>query len=443
MRKRFHLLLTVLVTALTVGATVALARTSGGAPASARTVKLQVLGHADPGGGYSADVFGHRGYAYLGSWHGAECPAQGVRVYDVRNPRRPVRVASFADRASDPSVAGTWTEKVIVRRVAGAHFRGDLAVASFQACRDGAFQGFGLYDVTDPAKPRRLALFRTEPRGSHELWLGTRGGRVYVYTAIPWSELYSAPDYNRRSRTAQTPGLPGFRIVDVSDPTTPVQVGAWGAWTELGINPRQGRGRVLNANIVHSVITDPAGTRAYISYWDLGTVILDITDPTRPRYLGRTSHLAGEEGDAHSAALGAGGKLLVETHEVRQGSPTLYDLSDPRAPRRLSNFRLPRGAIGGTQGGRGLDSLTDSVHDPKVVGTRAYFSWFGQGVVVADIADPARPRCRGQFVPPAAESPDGRLCGDRPCAMVWGVSPQPDFVLASDMLSGLWVLRAQ
>src|ERR671934_2690544 len=96
--------------------------------------RLRPLGHANPGGGYSGDVFLHNGFAYLSSWHGTACPAQGVRVYDLRNPSRPRRVATFADGASDIAVRGTWTEKTIVQHVATPSFSGELAAVSFQNC---------------------------------------------------------------------------------------------------------------------------------------------------------------------------------------------------------------------------------------------------------------------------------------------------------------------
>jgi hypothetical protein len=406
------------------------------APAAkpARSLRVQLLAHVAPGGGYSGDVFGHRGHAYLSSWRGV-CPAQGVRVYDVRNPRRPVHVSTFADRVSDPSVQHSWTEKTIVRHVRTPRFTGELAVTSFQACRGGAFQGFGLYDVTNPSRPRTLALVRLEPRGSHEIWLQPKGSSAYVYTAIPSSELVSSPDYDRERGTARTPGKPDFRIFDVSDPEHPVQVGEWGAWKSLGVHPREGRGSFLNFNFVHSVIVNPAATRAYLSYWDLGTVILDITRPEQPRYLGRT-RTNDPEGDAHSAALARGGRILIETHESVAGHPTLFDVSNPRRPRKLSDFTLPR------RPGGGAPAFSASVHDPKVRGNRAYFSWYQQGVVVADISNPRKPRLIARFVPRANADPDAQLCraGER-CTMTWGVYPERNYVLASDMISGLWILR--
>ncbi|MBA3716694.1 MAG: hypothetical protein H0W87_00490 [Actinobacteria bacterium] len=392
---------------------------------------LQRLAHADPGEGYSGDVFGHLGYAYLSSWHGAACPSDGVRVYDVHTPSKPKRVATFADVGSQPRVERTWTEKTIVQHTSTASFKGELAVVSFQGCGGNSFQGFGLYDVTDPAHPKPLSLTHLEPRGSHEIWLQSARGHAYVYTAIPRSEVLSSPDFNPQTQQAQTPGDPDFRIFDVTDPSHPVQVGDWGAWKELGVRPWQGRGH-FSANFVHSVITNAAATRAFLSYWDLGTVILDVRDPSHPHYLGRTP-ATDDEGDAHSAALARNGTVLIETHETADGHPTLFDISNPALPKKLSDFRLPA-----KPGGAGF---TNGVHDPKVLGNRAYFSWYSRGVVAADISNPRKPRLIAQFTPPVSPDPEHVLCDTASCRLVWGVYAEKNYVLASDMLSGLWVLR--
>ena len=72
-------------------------------------------------------------------------------------------------------------------------------------------------------------------------------------------------------------------------------------------------------------MTDDAAKRAYLSNWDLGTVILDITKPKRPRYLGRTRLQVGEpQGDAHSAALG---KFREVTGSIRLTDSHLFQPS--------------------------------------------------------------------------------------------------------------------
>jgi hypothetical protein len=396
------------------------AATSAGAALAAAPRHAQLLAHANPGGGYSGDVYAHRGFAYLSSWHGSSCPSIGVRVFDIRNPRKPRHVASFGDSRSDPSVRQTWTEKTIVRHVTTSSFRGDLAVTSFQHCpRSGAFRGFGLYDVTNPARPRKLALVRTEPGGSHEIWLQPVGRRAYVYTAIPLAELGQPVEFVQ----------PGFRIFDVTDPTKPVQVGTWIAPPSLRGNDR--------GVFVHSVITNARGTRAYVSYWNLGTVILDISNPRRPRFLGRTDD---PQGSAHSAAVSPSGRLLIETHELTNGRPSLWDISRPRRPVHLSTIQPPRALLRNVAG-RG--DLATSVHDPKIQGRRAFFSWYGLGVLVYDISHPRRPRYLGRFLPPATRDPEsGGICAPKAsCRFVWGVYPLRGHALAGDMVGGLWVFR--
>ena len=396
------------------------------------TYRLRAVGHADPRGGYNGDVWGHRGHAYLSSWGGPRCPSDGVRIFDLRNPRRPAHLATFGDDESDPAVAGSWTEKTIVQHVATPAFTGELAVTSFQRCRESGFQGFGLYDVSTPRTPRKLALVATEPRGSHEIWLQPRGNRAYVWTAIIESELRSSPDYDPRTHTARTPGKPDFRIYDVSTPTAPVELAGWGAWRTLGVEPRQQD----RNNLVHSVRGNSTGTRAFLSYWDLGTVILDVSNPAAPRYLGRTT---GEE-NAHSSALAKNGRVLIETHELRGGVPTFYDVSRPAAPKRLGSLVLPAT----TRAVRPpLASFANGVHDPKAIGNRAYFSWYAQGVVVADITRPARPRVIAQWLPPKTRDPGQSMCRGTSCRMVWGVFVQGEYVLASDIVSGLWVLALE
>ena len=401
--------------------------------------RFELISRVNPGQPYNGDVVAHRGHAYLSSWGGSACRSLGVRVYSLANVRRPRLVSTFADAASQPRFAGTWTEKTIVRSVATPSFTGDLAVTTLQDCRRDSIQGFALYDVSTPAQPRELAVVTTEPRGSHEIWLQRVGARAYVWTAIPGSERASAPN-------AQTPGRPDFRIYDVSDPRAPRLVGEWGAWAELGLKPDE---RVpesfLESNFVHSVTGNAAGTRAYLSYWDLGTVILDVSDPARPRYLGRTAPRPGDVDNAHSTWLAKNGTVMVEALERAGGQPSFWNIANPARPVKLSTFRLPRAVV--ARGRRdhlerisGLD-LNDSVHDPKVLGNTVYFSWYRQGVVAVDIANPRKPRFLARYLAPPARDGASSFCPDAACTSIWGVAPYGQYVLASDMIGGLYVLR--
>jgi hypothetical protein len=380
--------------------------------------RIRPLGHANPGGGYTGDVFVHRGFAYLSSWHGVNCPSQGVRVYDLSKPSRPRRVATFADGSSDLAVRGSWTEKTIVQHATTPSFSGELAAVSFQNCPGtNSYRGFGLYDVTNPRGPKQLSLIRTDPGGSHEIWLQAVQRHIYVYTAIPLAEYPGHPPE------------PGFRIYDATDPRHPVEIGSWIATPAM----RVGRQAVF----VHSVRVNAAATRAYVSYWDLGTVILDISDPAHPRYLGRTDD---SQGFAHSTAVTPNGKLLIETHETTGGRPSFWDISNPRRPRLLSVFKPPARLIAAGKK-RGAAGFALGVHDAKIVGKRAYFSWYGLGVIVADISNPRHPRFLAQFLPPLSRDPENEFCARQSCTYTWGVYPTAKYVAAADMVGGLWVFR--
>src|SRR5207249_9950947 len=132
---------------------------------------------------------------------------------------------------------------------------------------------------------------------------------------------------------AQVPGHPpstGFRIFDATDPRHPTEIGSWIAPDSL----RGSKGGVF----VHSVRVNPAATRAYLSYWNLGTVILDISKPTHPQYLGRTKD---PQGSAHSTAIMPNGKVMVEPHEADGGRPACRDIPNPRRPRLPDGFAPP------------------------------------------------------------------------------------------------------
>jgi hypothetical protein len=414
----------------------------------ARRSGFELLGTFDPGQGSLGDVWSHKRTAYLASWV-AEC-GQGIRAVDLRDPRNPTLVSTFADGAGEPDVAGAWTEKVIVQRVNTRHFKGDLAAVSFQNCSGrlgSGFRGFGVYDVTNPADPQRLALVPTGANGSHEIWLDARPQGAYVYTAVSNAERFSG------NLAGNLPGEEkDFQIWDVSQPTTPVQVGDWGAWEQLDALPVENvPGEGNRSRFVHSVIGE--GTDAYLSYWDLGTVILDVSDPSNPVYKGRTTFEPQEEGNAHSAALAQGGRLLIQTdedfnpspaggREVAWGYPRFFALDRPDrdgliTPRRVGTFELPT-----TRQFPAPDDGDYTVHDPKVRGNTAFFSWYAEGIVAVDIAGVAQgrePQMIAQWKPPLPNTdPSGTLPDT---AQVWGVALDGDLVLASDQNTGLYVLR--
>ncbi|PWW28439.1 hypothetical protein DFO73_106255 [Cytobacillus oceanisediminis] len=370
----------------------------------------------------TGDVYAHKGYAYLGT-HSANGGGGGVRVFDMKDPSNPVEVAAFAD------IPGTWQEKVIVKTVNTEHFKGDLAAVSVQKLErfdPNSKGGFILYDVTNPREPKKLGFWEdaSGARGTHELYLTVQGDNVYVLTANCYADYYSHGEKM------------DVTIVDVSKPSSPETI--------YEFNPRDYISEVSDENydgynwtdeegikrtaFAHSVKTDGTGKTAFLSYWDLGTIMLDISDAKNPVYLGRTDFANDVQGAAHSMDLAKGGTVLVETREVfgpvREGFESaygytmIYDIKDKTNPKLLSTFRtdftetIPGGA---------------TVHDPKVQGNTLYLSHYSGGVRTVDITDPSNPEEIGVYIPSRSN--------------IWGVFVDRNYVLASDMGTGLKVLQ--
>ncbi|GIU98710.1 MAG: hypothetical protein KatS3mg014_0326 [Actinomycetota bacterium] len=261
-----------------------------------------VVGHADLGAtDVNGDVWVHGDHAYVGTWS-QPCTGLGVKIVDVSDPSSPVVRGRVA------GMPGTSAEDVVVRHVSTPWFTGDLLAAGIQRCDystteldDDTF-GVDLWDVTDPSAPVHLAHLGLTVGGGgvHELDLIDRGRRAYVVAATPWSEWFDPS------------GAGDVRIVDVSDPRVPRQVADWGAGEQgLAPGPFWGRGS-FPATFAHSARFDATGRIAYVSYWDLGVVTLDLTDVARPIPIGRTIYPFRAEGDAHSVVpFSAGGRSLL------------------------------------------------------------------------------------------------------------------------------------
>jgi len=394
------------------------------------------LGHADlGGGGLNADVWAHRKYAYVGVWSGT-CPATGVKVADYHNLRHPRLVSVL------PNDAGTSAEDVVVRHVATPSFTGDLAVTGIQVCGDvdePVFRGLAFFDVTDPRHPAELGRWEAPEFsvGCHEVDLvQRRDGQVLAGCANVFAE--------------QINGTDEIVLVDATDPRSPATAGGWSIGADLGVDPGDTPENLgcFPASFDHSVRFIEDGMALYGSYWDSGAVRLDISDPSDPAYVGRADIAPpDEDGDVHSVVPSQDGRtLLVNPEDFSPvdcpddpalggwGEVHVFDTTHPAAPVHVGTFSTPNSRSTRQDG-------FYSVHNTEIAkGTQAFSSWYTDGIVWWDFHDPAHPTQRGQWVPPAAADPTEIFPA---VPIVWGVylDRQRNLVLASDINSGLWILR--
>lgn len=438
-------------------------KTYTGGQKAAKARNMEVVGHNSLGGrGFNADVWFHEGYAYIGHWGFTDwasgsktrfCPSgnrAGVAVVDATDPSDPVMIS----RLRNP--AGTSAEDVVVYTAQSGPLAGhDIAAVGIQVCGGSRydtsfFRGLQLFDVSNPAAPVELGRVSTGccTRGLHEFEVEHRAdlGRTFAYATVPTSE---EPDDASPSGREDQLGRGPFRLIDITNPAAPVETSNWG-FLHNGVAPGNAQGCDADALYGHGAEPSEDGRLAFIAYWDSGYVALDVTNPANPVFRGRTVYEANEEGNAHSSMYDDERELLFTADEEFSkrcpgtepgyGYMRIYDYSDLSDPTQIGEFRTRNSTTGGPTG-----SGDYTIHNVWLVGTDAYISWYSDGVRVVDASDPTNPEEVAFFVPPAGQNPvkpsQRGVLSQTP--QVWGVvvDEATGLVYASDMNSGLWILR--
>ncbi len=265
---------------------------------------LSEIGSLDFADGANTDVWALGNYAYVGTFSSGVsgfCPETGVKIVDVSDPENPSLVGNLA---SPPL---TRANDVKVETVNTKSFKGDLLVHTNEPCAGGGDGGVVLYDVSDPENPVRLGAaydindFFNGPHfeafGVHNVWIFEQGNKAYVALVANIS-----------------PDSYDFRILDVSDPTAPTEVGRWSSTVSPDAPPAETRGTSRSLGL-HDVTVDGNGDVGYLSYWDAGYILLDLDDPANPTFMGVTPWPEGAEGNAHAAWPARGGNLLITSDE--------------------------------------------------------------------------------------------------------------------------------
>ena len=103
------------------------------------------------------------------------------------------------------------------------------------------------------------------------------------------------------------------------------------------------------------------------------------------------------------------GKNSGRDIEPGYGYLRIWDYSNLAAPVQIGEYRTPN------SGGRlPLGSGDYTIHNPMLMGTDVYISWYSDGVRVVDASDPTNPVEVAYFVPPAGQNPVSRHSG-APC----------------------------
>ena len=358
---------------------------------------------------------------------------QGFSIVDVSDPAKPRIISKVKNH---PSVQSQYIDVL-----------GNLLVINQDGVRDQKTWegGIRIYDISDPAKPRETAFFKTDVsprRGVHGFWLheDPKQGK-FAFIATTKEGYYDNI----------------LMIIDINDPGNPKEVARWwfpGQWTAGGEKPgedwvepdaglRQGLPKIWVA--LHDITTYK--DRAYLAYRDQGVIILDISDMRKPTMISQIKWSPPEEGNTHSIGIvvpkhGGRPDIIVATDEINSvkqcpfGYMHIIDVRHEKNPVQISTFRLPLNKTcepdrpGRRFGVHDIDRL--------IRGNIVFSAWENSGFWAVDISDPHAPKSAGHFVPPAFRrvNSDAGHADD-----VYVHDNGLVFFSSSDPGGGLWITR--
>ena len=326
-------------------------------------------------------------------WIAHESPPKNVTAVDVTNPKKPAVIAQ-TDLPHDRM------------RSNSLDVVGDLLVVAYQTGAVGLKPaGFEIFDIGDPAKPKSVVMFDASgphSRGVHHLWW-VDGEYIHVSSG--------AADFTPRNPKDDQ----CYRIIDVRQLTRPHEVGRW--WfpgTRDGdAEPAPPRHTQIDSGYrAHNTNVYPRRPdRAYVGYLDGGAFIIDISDKSHPRALGRWDYQPPFPGFCHTVLPLFDRNLLVVSDEsvrpAAQDWPKLVWIVDAQRedkPVSIATCPMPPLKTFAKRGGRfGAHNLHENrpapgswINETIIVGT-----FFNGGVRAFDLSDPFRPKEAAFFVPPA------------------------------------------
>ena len=234
---------------------------------------------------------------------------------------------------------------------------------------------------------------------------------------------------------------PDLQVVDLSDPAQPRQVTTWTAADEGA------------SGTLHSLSLSPNGQRAYLALWEGGFLVADTSDLARNlpdphvRLVRDASGFAPAPGvNVHSAVRLGDPRYVLLTQEVYDcpfAGLLIADIADEARPHIVGRFDLP-------ENDPACDSLpqADAVftsHNPLVVasltGDLVFVTWYGGGLQALDVSDPTLPRRVGLFVPKGEGAAHESYIGTYPAQMWSYPILREGLIYVSDIQSGLYVLQ--
>ena len=347
--------------------------------------ELVQVGRGSIAGHHSGDVWVFEGvdgrdYAYIGTFM-----YDWMKVFDVTDPANPVLTDSLqldARRINDVKI----------------HPNNRLGIVTREGASDRR-NGMVLLDLSTPATPTILSEYtETLTGGVHNVWIAGEHELVYAV-------------HN---------GTRAVHVIDISEPSTPTEVGRWGLDNEQ--------------RSLHDVIVQ--GGYAYVSYWDDGAVVLDVGagthggTPTTPTFVSQfkypigNTHVAWRDGRylfVGDEIFPAGWDADSAIHA--RGYIHVLDMSDIENPVEVAKYEVPEAGA----------------HNVWVEDDKLYVGYYQGGLRVVDISGELRGDlyAQGREIATILTTDPETTVPNWP--MTWGAQIFKGRIYSSDLNSGLWI----
>ena len=276
--------------------------------------------------------------AYLAHWGeptcaenseggGKDTPDAGVWVIDISNVEDLAEVDLLKDAFSFPIITfiphsqdSRPGEGMQVLDIDTKWFAGEMLVMNNEQCGKNGKGGVSLYDVTDPAKPRKLS----EHFGDRN-----PGDVNEIHSAFAWQDPVTGRAYVVMTDNVEATDVD---ILDITNPRRPRLV------ADLNLNdycePALGRIDQPDIGVTESSLHDMIVKQIngewimLLSYWDGGFVTLNVDDPANPVCLDDTDFTNPDpellesanitlppEGNAHQAEYTIDNRFFIGTDE--------------------------------------------------------------------------------------------------------------------------------
>jgi hypothetical protein len=264
--------------------------------------------------------------------------------------------------------------------------------------------GFDVWDISKPEHPKLISHFDCSgpySRGVHAVWF-VDGKTVHISSGAHDFQPHNPKDDQI------------YRIVDISNPSKPVETGRW--WypgTRVGDTAAQPARLPVQFDTgfrAHNTNVFPQRPdRAYVGYIDGGAIVLDISNPADIKMVSHWNHSPPFNGFTHTVLPLFDRGLWVVSDECVQDDgkdwPKLVWMVDARSdanPVPISTFPAPPYDAFAKRGGRfGAHNLHENLplpvsfqSDTLTIGT-----FFNAGVRVYDTSNPYQVEEVAYFVP--------------------------------------------